>query len=369
MSADILVIGGGYAGRMAANRLAATHRVRLLDPSPHRVQRIALHRLAARGSSVCTPMGRSLNRAVQHVAGRAIGIEEGCVHTAAHGRLRADRILLALGSTTSPPPAPGLHQIGDLEGAQALYTALQGLNAPRVLVLGSGLTGLELGAELAHARPDAHIHILGRSTLDGGLSMEAARMVRDRLQRLGVRLSEQVKVRSATPEGVDTDAGWLPADLVVWCGGMVANGLARASGLPVDEAGRVLVDDGQRVVGHPSLFAAGDAARIRGRDRQEMGCVLALPMGAHAARTVAEDLAGRPLTPFGFNYVLRCIELGGGSAVVQHTDALGRPTSAMRGLMAAATKAFIYRLVLDAPQLEARTGLPLYTWSGQGKAA
>ncbi|MGV0799985.1 FAD-dependent oxidoreductase, partial [Mycolicibacterium elephantis] len=43
----VVVIGGGYAGVMAANRLSAAAAVTLVNPRPQFVERIRLHQLVA----------------------------------------------------------------------------------------------------------------------------------------------------------------------------------------------------------------------------------------------------------------------------------------------------------------------------------
>ena len=48
----------------------------------------------------------------------------------------------------------------------------------------------------------------------------------------------------------------------MWTAGQRANPDVQGFGLPTDELGRVIVDDGTQVVGLPGVFAIGDAARV-----------------------------------------------------------------------------------------------------------
>jgi len=365
MSARILILGGGYAGRIAAARLArAGHRVILVDARGQNVQRIALHLHAVRGASVTRPLAPPLERAgVQVVRGRAVEVREGEVRLQDGRRLAGDRVVLALGSRTRPlADSQDVHEIGNLEGAARLRASLEELRGGRVVVVGGGLTGLELASELGLRRPDLQVHLMAATALDQAFSASGASRIRTRLGATGVILHQGVRATAADGAGVQSSAGPLRADRVVCCAGMEAPELARDSGLPVDASGRVWVGPDLRVEGTEGLFAAGDAARVRSLAWLGRACATALPMGAHVAATVDADLRGASPPPFAFAYMLRCVQLGGGAALVQRTDARGRPTWSLGGPLAGLTKQLLYRYVQDVPALEARLGRSLYTW-------
>ncbi len=65
----VLVIGGGYAGVMAANRVKSRDdvTVKLINPRPHFVERIRLHQLAVGGDDAVEDFGTVLNAGVQLV--------------------------------------------------------------------------------------------------------------------------------------------------------------------------------------------------------------------------------------------------------------------------------------------------------------
>jgi len=89
--------------------------------------------------------------------------------------------------------------------------------------------------------------------------------------------------------------------------------LARTSGLPVDDQGRVIVDEHLRVTGVPDAWAAGDIAAVP--DRTTGG--LAPPTAQHAmrqgrrlGRNVAASLTGGDLHPFEWRNVGGVCSLG-----------------------------------------------------------
>jgi NADH dehydrogenase len=76
--------------------------------------------------------------------------------------------------------------------------------------------------------------------------------------------------------------------------------LGRQLGVPLDRAGRVIVESDLSVPGHDHVFALGDVASITMSDGTPVPAVApaANQMGAHAARGILHDLAGTSRTPF-----------------------------------------------------------------------
>src|SRR4051794_14210440 len=157
----VVVIGGGYAGTLAAVRLAgkARRRARVTLVSPDRVlvPRLRLHQIAA-GQEIPAPRLADLGgRRVEVVQDAATGIDLDGGHVELRGgRLAFDRLVLATGSTITRPEHT--HTLDGLAGALALREAFAALPGGSVVtVVGGGLTGLEAVTELAEARPDVRL--------------------------------------------------------------------------------------------------------------------------------------------------------------------------------------------------------------------
>src|SRR4029078_8410762 len=86
------------------------------------------------------------------------------------------------------------------------------------------------------------------STFDPPLSDKA----RAQLEDLGVDVRTGVRVESIDEQGdVRVDGQTLHAGTVLWGAGVRPSPLTRALGVPLDRAGRVLVDQSNAVPGHP----------------------------------------------------------------------------------------------------------------------
>ena len=125
------------------------------------------------------------------------------------------------------------------------------------------------------------------------------------LQRLGVELRMGARVVGVDALGVDVrrrrrrnvSHRRLHRDL--WAAGVqaspLAGELAKASGAPVDRAGRIEVLPDLTLPGHPEVFAVGDMAAL---DDLPGVAEVAMQGGLHAANTISRRLNGKESVPF-----------------------------------------------------------------------
>lgn len=323
----VVVAGAGYAGTVAANKLAkrmSDAEITVVNPRPDFVERVRLHQQLAGTGSAATPLSEMLRDGVRTRQAVIEKIGDGVVVLEGGGTLDFDFLVLAVGSTLSP--LAGTVPIGTWEGAEQARTALADLPAgSTVTVVGTGATGIETSAEVAYARPDLKVRIIGQS-ISAPITDGARERVRTGLERLKVSLVEDV-VTEVRPAGDGSTAGTVrlgageefASDLTLWAviGGVPD--LAARSGLKVDERGRALVDEHLRSVTDPRIVVAGDCAAVPG---SRMSCQTAEPQGAHAAETVVRMIKDKPLRPYKVEYLASCISLGRRDGVIQlvHKD-------------------------------------------------
>ncbi|MGV0793600.1 NAD(P)/FAD-dependent oxidoreductase [Mycolicibacterium sp. XJ1819] len=311
----VVVIGGGYAGVMAANRLAPHAAVTMVNPRATFVERIRLHQLVAGNDDAVVDYSTVLSADVRLVVEGATRIDAAArtVALASGESLAYDYLVYAVGSTgTVPHSVPGAaefaYPISEFEQAQRLTARLADVptSAP-IVVVGGGLTGIEAAAEFAEAgRPVTLVtDILGPSLGKGG-----RRSVAKRLARLRVAVVDDALVARVTADHVVLDDGrQVPSAVTVWTTGFGVPGLAAASGLSTDELGRLLADETLTSVDDVRIVGAGDAVSPS-RLPYRMSCQAAMPLGAQAANTVLARMAGE--TPADVNHGMsaQCISLG-----------------------------------------------------------
>jgi NADH dehydrogenase len=249
-----------------------------------------------------------------------------------------ERLVVALGATTRTLPIPGLQEHGvgfkDLADAVALRNRVL-LQLERATIhpddaselgfvfVGAGYAGVEALGELndmAHAAlrsyptlrrvqqrwvlVDAAPKILPE--IPRGLGRYASR----RLERRGIEIHVGTTLESFDgTEAVLANGTRIPARTLVWTAGVRASPLLPDLDLPLDQRGRVVVDETLRVEGSEDIWALGDCAAVT---NVKTPGVLDPPTCQHAlrqARRLAKNLTGLP-KPYGYRMLGQVATLG-----------------------------------------------------------
>ncbi|THA71759.1 oxidoreductase [Streptomyces sp. A0958] len=358
MEHRIIVLGAGYAGAIAAGRLAKRLRrgdatITLVNAQPDFVERVRLHQLAAGRELAPRPFADMFaGTGVELRLGTVTGVDVELKTVTVQGaegpeELAYDTLVHALGSAWNPQGVPGTaehaHEIASRPGALRLRDRLAAL-APgqSVVVVGAGLTGLEAATEFAEARPDLDIALAARGGLGDWLSPAGRRHVREVCDRLGITVHEHTAVTEVGAGHVTTAEGTsFPASVTVWTAGFAVHPLAAATALETDDTGRIVVDATMRSVSHPDVYAVGDAALVAGPGGKplRMSCASGIPTAWQAADALAARLTGRKLPHTPLRYFNQCVSLGRKDGLIQYVTADDRSVRAvLTGRVAAVYK-------------------------------
>lgn len=353
----VVVVGGGFGGLWAARALRdAPVRITLVDRGNHHLFQPLLYQVATAGLSapnIAAPLRHILRKQknVTVLLGEVDGIAPGekRVRLVDGRTLDYDHLLLASGATHAyfghddwAAHAPGLKTLDDaLEIRRRILTAFERAEAEddavkreawlTFAIVGGGPTGVELAGTLAE---------IARHTLHGEfrradprkarvLLLEAGPRVlssfpeslsekaRTQLQKLGVEVRTGVPVAAINGEGVQLGEERIAARTVLWAAGVAASPLARDLGVPLDRAGRVIVQPDLSVPGHPEIFVAGDLASLQYAGKPVPGVApAAKQMGRHVAQAIRARLQGRAPTPFRYRDFGNLATIGRMAAVV-----------------------------------------------------
>lgn len=361
----IMVLGAGYAGASAAGYLARhlhpdDFEITVVNAEPDFVERMRLHQLAAgadlrRFGLAEMFKGTGIRLRVAHVT--AVDAEHRAVTvTDAEGaeRLEYDTLVYALGSTSADNGVPGVAEHAfDVAGQQAavrLRGRLDGLaENGTVLVVGGNLTAIEVATEIAEYRPGLRVTLATTDELGGWLGAKARRHLLRAFDRLGIEVHEHTTIERVTETGaVAADGTTFLADATVWAAGFVVHPIAAASGLAVEDDGRITVDRMMRSVSHPEVYAAGDSAYAIGSNGLPlpMSCASAGFTRMQATTAIIADLTGRKASKTPLAYFGNCISLGQKDGIFQVVDSEVRSkTWSLRGRPASWVKSFVLRNV------------------------
>ncbi|MEU8895329.1 FAD-dependent oxidoreductase [Nocardia sp. NPDC048505] len=325
---EVVVIGGGYAGVMAANRLTKRDdvSVTLINPRPRFVERIRLHQLVAGTDDAVAEYGKVLNERVRLVVDTVTAIDAPArsVALASGVALGYDYLVYAVGSGSADPQVPGAaefaYPLASLEQAERVRAVVDAAPDAPVTVVGAGPSGIETAAELAER--GRSVTLVCGGILGPYLHPNGRRSVAARLARLGVTVLEGpgTTVTAVTRTAVRlADDRELPSAITLWTAGFGVPDLAARSGLRTDALGRLRTDETLTSIDDDRIIAAGDSAAPSDLPFR-MGCQSAVQTGPQAAETVLSRLAGTEPATVDVGFAGQCISLGRRHGIFQFSS-------------------------------------------------
>jgi NADH dehydrogenase len=333
-SPKVVILGAGYAGVSAAKRLArSTAQVTIVNPRDTFVERIRLHQLMAGNHAATRPLTALLPRSTAFVrdAASSINPDRREVTLTSGEKLSFDYLIYAVGSRSRPDAVPGARQHavtgGDLEHAVQARQRFHHLpEGSAITIIGGGLTGVELAAELAE--PGKHtVRLVTTGPIAASVGDRGRDYLRSYLATLSVEIIEHTAVAEVQERKVRLrDGRILDSDLSVLATEFEVPTLASDSGLEVGDGGALRVAPSLISTSSSTVVGAGDSVRI-GAGPVRMSCQAAIPLGTHAAETVLHLVDGTDPKPVRPKFTGQCISLGRRSALWQHATFSDTPTS------------------------------------------
>jgi NADH dehydrogenase len=346
---DVLILGGGFAGAYVAKLLrgrkatiVSTENFMLYTPL---LPEAASGTLEPRHTVVpLREMCPEAELILDHVDSVDV---EARTATAGDRTIRWRDLVVSLGAVPRTLPVPGLaehglafksladaiylrnHVLQELELADAEVDDAERVRRLSFVFVGAGYAGVEALAELSDLVEDAlRYYPRLRSTPRRWVLVDAAQKILPeippplgeyaaaQLRKRGIEIHVDTTLESVSAdEAVLGDGTRIPTDTVVWTAGVAPNPLLREWSLPLDEKGRVEVDEFLRVRGHEHVWSLGDNARVPNTrsDRPDP------PTCQHAlrqARRLARNLVGTP-EPYGYRMLGQVATLGRHKGVAQ----------------------------------------------------
>jgi NADH:ubiquinone reductase (H+-translocating) len=343
----VLVVGGGYAGSVVA-KLVGKRGATIVSPENFMVFAPLLAE-AASGTleprHVVVPL-RQMCRHADLLLGRAVALDP------ERRRLQVetddglvwvgyDELVVTLGSVARTLPIPGLaehalgfkdladavqlrnHVLRRLELADAASTEAHRRRELTFVFVGAGYAGVEALAELADLVRDAlrfypglrhepqhWILVDAAPTILPEIPTRLGEYAAQLLARRGVDIRVETTLDAVEPHAaLLSDGDRILTNTVVWTAGVRPSPALAELGLPLDERGRVRVDETLAVEGLPHVWAVGDCARVPNPTTPDHPDP---PTSQHAlrqARRLAKNLKGRP-RPYRYRMLGQAATLG-----------------------------------------------------------
>ena len=353
----VVIVGGGFGGLEAARALAkADCQITLIDQRNYHLFQPLLYQVATAAlspSEIAWPLRHVLTRQanVRVVMARATGVDLDARSVATQsGEYAYDYLIVATGAAHSyfgkpewETYAPGLKSLEDATELRrrVLSAVEEAENAPpeqraallTFVLVGGGATGVEMAGAVAELARDALSRDFRRIDpgqarvllVEGGprvlpaLSPDLSAYAERALEGLGVEVRTGAMVTGVDDHGVVLGEQRVEARTIVWAAGVAASPLAAELAGDHDRAGRAKVSADLSLPSHPEVFVVGDAAAMASNGKPVPGIAPAAKQaGKHAARQIAERLAGRAgQAPFRYMHAGDLATIGRHAAAVQ----------------------------------------------------
>ncbi|MGI9119593.1 MAG: NAD(P)/FAD-dependent oxidoreductase [Acidimicrobiales bacterium] len=363
MQERVVIVGGGFGGLRLAQALASQPvEVTVVDRRNFHTFQPLLYQVA---TAMLEPgsIARSLRAVLRRQANvevrlaTVVGVDwaERRILVQEGQPISFDTLVLAAGAVTSDYGIDGVEEhafpLKSPEEALALRTHIlecfERADADPALINGGELTfvvvgGGPTGVELAGALVELFDRVLRRDY--PRVDVDRARVVlveatdhlidpfgprsrqnaMDTLRARGVEILLHRAVTGVTVSGVGLGGEVIATRTLVWTAGVRANPLADALGLAQTAGGRIVVDDGLGVPGHPGVYVIGDmAASISpdGTTHPQMAPV-AQQGASHVAAQIERRRQGLPPTPFRYRNRGIMATIGRNAAVAELPNGL-----------------------------------------------
>ena len=343
----VLILGGGFAGLNAAQKLKrAPVEVTLIDRRNFHLFQPLLYQVATGSLSpgeISAPLRGVLSKQKNTLVllGEAADIDPDAKRvTLRDGAIfDYDSLVVGTGSKTSyygkeewREYAPSLKTVEEatairhkilyaFERAERSTTEAEAREWLTFVIVGAGATGLELAGALAEIASETLKNDFRRinpteariilmeggtrvlSTYPPDLSEKAEILVK----RLGVEVMKGVMATAIDTSGVTYKRGdtteKLIAKTVIWAGGVTSTSfgqtLAKRTNAETDRSGRIKVRPDLTLPNHPDIFVVGDLAEAVGKDGKTLPGVaqVAIQGGTYVAHTISARIKGQKEIP------------------------------------------------------------------------
>lgn len=313
---SVVIVGANLAGMSAARALAGEVAAIVYEPAPMLEWLPNIHELL---SGLKRPYNLRIERGpLLARAGHSWRRQRVMRIDPHHHRIELDdgteqlfsRLIVAVGGVHQSHAVPGAEQfalpfksVADCQRIAVRLAALASTGgAMRVAIVGAGLEGVEaLGEILRRYRHHPGLSLAWVDAAPRLLASQPAVLdetLREHCRRLPVCLHLGQRVARVSAQSITlADGEVLPADLVLWTGGVAPPPLLAASHLNAAD-GFAAVTPALHSDHGEGVYLAGDAVTVVGGARIPQQAYHAMAMGQHAARNVLAMHHGRPLMPW-----------------------------------------------------------------------
>ncbi|MFD7520679.1 MULTISPECIES: NAD(P)/FAD-dependent oxidoreductase [Paenibacillus] len=271
-----VILGGGYGGITIATELLEKEipdnwTVTMVDRSPFQGLKTEYYALAAGTAAetelrVAYPNDPRLSLKYGEVT--EVNLETKQVIFADKEPLDYDYLVIGLGCVDNFHGIPGAQEFSNgIQTFSQTRITYQRVNdvVPygQVTIVGGGLSGVEMAAELRESRQDVNIRILDRgASILSSFPTKAKEFVRDWMLDHDIEMRSHVSLKRLEGGDLYNEEEIIRTDATIWTAGIKPSPIVEQLAVDKDPSGRVLLNEYHQIPSHPNVFVVGDCASL-----------------------------------------------------------------------------------------------------------
>ncbi|MFD1040110.1 NAD(P)/FAD-dependent oxidoreductase [Virgibacillus byunsanensis] len=272
---QLVVIGGGYGGFKMVSHLLDQNlpddlTVTIVDRNPYHSIKTEFYTIAA-GTSADKDlrMNFPVNQRINYVFGEIIKIDPENKQVLLHAKkepVTYDYLLIGLGCEDNYHGIEGAAEftksVQTFSNARHAGVAVGNLKAQgKVSIVGAGLSGIEVAAEIRESRPDLNIRLLDRgATVLKAFDEKIQNYVENWFKDNDVEVLHEANVEYVEKDGVCNNGVCYVNDVTIWTAGVRPNYLVRELPFEKDDQEKIVVNEFYQVPTQPNVYVVGDCA-------------------------------------------------------------------------------------------------------------
>ncbi|MDO7907062.1 NAD(P)/FAD-dependent oxidoreductase [Paenibacillus sp. JX-17] len=272
-----VILGGGYGGLTIAKDLIEGFvpndvEIVLVDRSPFQGLKTEYYALAAGTVSdhelrINFPKSDKLTRKFGEV--RSIDLDNKHIHFENEGEpMSYDQLVIGLGCTDRFHNTPGAEEysstIQSFSSTRKTYLRLNEIQPyGTVHIVGGGLSGVEMAAELRESREDLNIKIMDRGErVLSAFPQRLSKYVHEWFKEHDVDAHSHVSISRVEPNAIYNREEKIYTDAVVWTAGIQPVKVVQDLQVAKDPQGRVVLNEYYQIPQYTDVYVVGDCASL-----------------------------------------------------------------------------------------------------------
>lgn len=272
----LVILGGGYGGLTIIKSLLAKNLPDdvvciLVERLPFQGLKTEYYALAAgtvADTEIRVPYPIDPRLIIKHGEAISIDAEKQLIHLDHDDPLHYDWLVIGLGCVDRYHGIPGAdihtYSLQSLTKTRETFQAVNNVKPyGQITIVGGGLSGVEMAAELRESRPDLNIRILDRGpSILSPFPKRLQQYVRTWFVDHGVELQGHISITRVEPGVVHHQSAPITSDAVIWTAGIQPSPIVQNLDVPKDQTGRVIVNKHHQIESYRNIYVVGDCAGL-----------------------------------------------------------------------------------------------------------